>query len=255
MERDEYALMHRAEDRMWWYRGAHANLLDAGAPIAARPGARILDAGCGTGGFLARYRRAFPAGQGFGIDYEALACALAREKSGAVIGCASVNELPFDNGAFDAVFSVDVLCHRAVDEGRALAEMRRCLQPQGLLVINLPAYEWMKSAHDARVHNARRYTPAGLDALLRRHGFTPLSIRFWNSLLFPLMVLRRKTAGSGAESDVQNFPPLLNALFGSALSLERALLRTGVRFPFGGSVLAVASPSESPSQEAGRATL
>src|SRR5690606_35045699 len=50
MEAAEYGLMDAAEDRMWWYRALHARLLRA---IEGAEGP-LLDAGCGTGGFLAR---------------------------------------------------------------------------------------------------------------------------------------------------------------------------------------------------------
>ena len=54
MDRIEYEKMHAVEDRMWWYHGLHANLLTAFARTGrARAGLRVLDAGCGTGGFLA----------------------------------------------------------------------------------------------------------------------------------------------------------------------------------------------------------
>ena len=56
MERDEYERMHAVEDRMWWYRGLRtltADLLTRalGRSMGAGP---VLDAGCGTGGMLAR---------------------------------------------------------------------------------------------------------------------------------------------------------------------------------------------------------
>jgi len=51
MEPDEYTRMDEIEARMWWYRALHARLLDAlGQQSDAAP---VLDAGCGTGGFLA----------------------------------------------------------------------------------------------------------------------------------------------------------------------------------------------------------
>ena len=56
MERGEYALMDAAEDRMWWYRALHTRLCDA---LRGTRGS-ILDAGCGTGGFLAILRARRP---------------------------------------------------------------------------------------------------------------------------------------------------------------------------------------------------
>ena len=47
----------------------------------------------------------------------------------------------------------------------ALAEMVRVLAPGGLLLVNLPAFDWLHSAHDIRVQNARRFTAAGARTL------------------------------------------------------------------------------------------
>src|SRR5262249_46015107 len=145
----------------------------------------------------------------FGLDIEFSAGHRAAAKSGARIVAASVNALPFAEKSFDAVLSIDVLCHQRVDETLALAQARRCLRPGGLIIINLPALGWLMSAHDERVHNVRRYTAGGLAALLRANGFRPVKITYWNSLLFPLMVLRRKLfPPTDAKSDVHDYPAL-----------------------------------------------
>jgi hypothetical protein len=134
-----------------------------------------------------------------------------------------------------------VLCHRSVDERKALSDLHRCLADGGLLVLNLPAYDWMFSAHDRAVHTARRYTRSGLTTLLRSAGFAQVRTSYWNSLLFPLMVLRRKLLKTeGAASDVMPFPAPIEFLFRAVMRLENFLLRCGVALPFGGSVLAVA---------------
>ena len=83
----------------------------------------------------------------------------------------SINELPFADSAFAAIFSADVLCHGAVNEHGALLQFHRCLVEGGYLVLNLPAYRWMLSPHDAAVSNTRRYTATGLRRLLRATGF------------------------------------------------------------------------------------
>ena len=110
-----------------------------------------------------------------------------------------------------------------------------------MILLNLPAYQWMLSYHDERVRNVRRFTRRGVVRLVEDAGFAPLYATYWNTLLFPVMALRRILPGSATqESDVHLYPPAIEALFGALLSGERMLLRAGARLPFGGSVLAVA---------------
>ncbi len=71
-------------------------------------------------------------------------------------------------------------------------QFHRCLADNGLLVVNVPAYSWMLSAHDAAVHNVRRYTAKGLIRLLEAAGFRMVYATYWNAVLFPLMVITRK---------------------------------------------------------------
>ena len=201
----------------------------------------MLDAGCGTGGLLTKLAQRSPKAFLYGLDVESVACRFARDKSGAAVVQGSADSLPFPDGALSAIFSVDVLCHRAVDQQAAMAEAHRCLGPGGLFLINLPAFEWMRSDHDERVHTARRYTKSDVHALLRQAGFGEVRAFYWNSLLFPIMVLRRKLfRPRHGESDVRDYPPLVDGLFRLVTGIERAALGLGLRLPFGGSVLAVA---------------
>jgi len=73
MEREQYAIMARREERHWWYTGMRRVALAVlDSVLDGQRGLRILDAGCGTGGTtidLAHF------GQVFGVDlaWEALA--------------------------------------------------------------------------------------------------------------------------------------------------------------------------------------
>jgi len=232
MEPGEYEKMHAVEERMWWYRGLHANLLGQ-LSRHARPDAAILDAGCGTGGFLKRLNR-----NATGLDYAELAARLARAKSGRPVTVGSINDLPFAAGTFAAVVSADVLAQEGVDEGRALKEIHRCLAPSGIVLLNLPAYAWLASDHDRRVHQPRRYTSRGLVRLLAEAGFRAIFTTYWNTILFPLMVIRRLLL-PGGPGDVRLMPAPVEALFRAAVGLESRLIARGVPLPFGGSVLAV----------------
>ena len=240
MELEEYQLMDEAEDGMWWYRALHAGVLrvlDTGGG-----GGPVLDAGCGTGGFLRRLRLARPGIPAAGLEFRPEAAERARTKAGVPVAVGSVNAVPFADGAFGGLVSLDVLCHAAAEPDRALAEFRRVLRPGGQLALNLPAFQWLHSAHDVRVHNTRRFTAGGVRALLAAAGFTDVRARYWNALLFPLMVVQRKVLARGAESrsDVAPPPPWLNRSLAAVTAVERGLMAAGLPFPLGGSVLATA---------------
>jgi SAM-dependent methyltransferase len=242
METAEYALMDAAEDRMWWYRALHVRLLDALNGVHGR----VLDAGCGTGGMLAVLAARRPDLALVGVEWSPSAAARAAAKSGAPVVRGSVNALPLADGSVAAAGAADVLCHAAVDPAGAAAELHRVLRPGGRLVVNMPAYAWLASAHDRRVHNARRTTTAQLAALLRRAGFDRVHVRYWNALLLPVMVAQRKLLARGAaKSDVAPFPPWLDGALHGMTRLERRIEQRpgrawGVPLPAGGSVLAVA---------------
>ena len=100
----------------------------------------------------------------------------------------------------------------------------------------------MLSRHDIAVSNTRRYTATGLRRLLKAVGFRPVFVSYWNAVLFPLMVITRKLfpEGHGVGSDVELYPRSVEMFCRAATTLETALLRRGVRLPFGGSILAIA---------------
>jgi SAM-dependent methyltransferase len=238
--------MHAVEDRMWWYRGLRALVAEGLGRALDRSTARgpVLDAGCGTGGMLAWLGASVAGRPAIGLDYDPLAAALAATKAAVPVVAGSVHQLPLRDGALGGYVSLDVLCHGSVEPGRALDEAHRCLAPGAVAVFNLPAYGWLLSAHDRRVHNVRRFTRGEAHNLLARHGFHVLKSTYWNTILFPLMLLHRMTEKKDAPSDVRDYPGWLEALFTAALRLERAAVRCGVLLPFGGSLMVVAQRNE-----------
>ncbi len=219
---------------MWWYRALHARLVASLRPTTGR----ILDAGCGTGGFLATLGIQRPDLTRVGLEWDPAAARRAGSKSNTIIARGSINVIPFADASFDAATSADVLCHAAVEPAAALKELHRILRPGGRLILNLPAYTWLLSAHDRQVHNTRRFTARSATFLLRQAGFTHIRARYWNSLLLPLMVIQRKLLTRGdSVSDVAPFPPWLDVTFHAITKFERNLPGS---LPFGGSVLALA---------------
>jgi SAM-dependent methyltransferase len=152
----------------------------------------------------------------------------------------SVTELPFGDESFDAIVSADVLYHVA-DDAKAMAEFVRVLRPGGVVVLNLPAYRWLWSYHDVAVHSQRRYTRGDVKRLVQDAGLLLRRSTYWNTLPFPMIVLRRKLlpAPKGG-SDVQRYPAPVEAAFDVAMAVERGGLRVFGRLPFGSSVFVVA---------------
>jgi SAM-dependent methyltransferase len=235
MDPSEYQLMDATDTAMWWYRALHARVAEAldGA------GGRVLDAGCGTGGLLASLPMQMPPLSRVGVEASEFAAARTREKSGALVVCGSVNALPFARASFDAAVATDVLCHADVDPVAALAELRRVLRPGGRLVVNMPAYAWLLSAHDRRVHNTRRQNRKQVQNALASAGFVRIRARYWNGLLLPVMIAQRKlfARGDDAASDVALLPPWLDSILHAITAIER---RLPFPLPAGGSVLATA---------------
>ncbi|MBL7951189.1 MAG: class I SAM-dependent methyltransferase [Flavobacteriales bacterium] len=234
----EYERMAALEETMWWYHGLHTNVVNALQKHAGHL-TTLLDAGCGTGGTLKAIARRFPQARLHGLDIAEQACAFTREKTGATVTVGSVDALPYTDASFDALVSCDVLGYR-IDVGATLHGFHRVLRPGGICVLNMAAYPWMLSYHDKAVGQVRRYTRSEAEGLLREHGFRLIFASYWNTVLFPLMLLRRKVLPAPPASDVTPFNPLANGVFRACVGAESALLNAGLPLPFGGSVLLIA---------------
>ena len=99
---------------------------------------RVLDVACGTGRTLAQLARTLPDAAVTGLDLSPwyLDVARGRLPPGASLVAGNAEDMPFDDGSFDAVLSV-YLFHELPRNARrrVMAEMRRVLRPGGLLVI------------------------------------------------------------------------------------------------------------------------
>ncbi|MFN3875684.1 MAG: class I SAM-dependent methyltransferase [Flavobacteriales bacterium] len=234
----EMARMDALEGSLWWYRGLRALVLQE--LQRRRPAiGDLLDAGCGTGGMLQAIGQAYPGARLQGIDLSPAACAFARRKTGAQVALGSINALPYPDASFDVLVSLDVLGY-PMDRPATLRGFARVVKPGGLVVVNVAAYQWMLSYHDRAVGQVKRFSRSEAGGLLREAGLQVLRATFWNTLLFPLMVLKRKVLPAPEASDVAALHPAVDKLFGACLAAERRLISFGAGLPFGGSLLLVA---------------
>ena len=242
----EYERMFEAEDRHWWYRSVHEVVLSFIADERRLRGRlKILDAGCGTGR-LCQLMSAMGSVEGCDASGQAISFCRRRGLNG--VFQADLNAADIGNCRYDVITSIDVLCHRAIrHEGLLLNKFYGALKPGGLLILQSPAYEFLRSTHDAAVHTARRYTASRLARLLRDSGFLIDTVSYRNSLLLPPIACYRlarrlfpaPAAPQDESSDVAMPQGWLNTLLYGITAAERPLLR---RFPlpFGTSVFACA---------------
>ena len=221
MERIVYDRMAELDERHWWYRARRKILADLIAREIDLPeDARILEIGCGTGHNLEMLRRF---GRVDGIEIDGAARALASRRLGHAIGDAPLPELPgVPEHAYDLVALLDVLEH--VDEDAAsLRSMARRLKPGGRILVTVPAFPWMWSAHDEINHHKRRYTRASLRKAAAEAGLKVEMMSWFNSLLFPLAAAARLAGRlTGRNDSDDRLPPKpVNALFEAIFGLER----------------------------------
>jgi SAM-dependent methyltransferase len=241
MNTDEYLKLAEVEDRMWYFRSLHEHVRRELAPVVPPTGA-VLDAGCGTGGLILRLRARHPGWKYAGIDFMPIACELGRKRCGPGVDLrvASITELPFADGSFDAVVSADVICQVENPEV-AVAEFLRVLRPGGVVVINVPAYMWMWSYHDDSCQTKHRYTRPEIAALLLGAGFAGPRTTHWNALPFPVVWAKRKLFRTSRDtSDVKDYPRAVDAAFGGLMAVEHVWRRLGGNWAWGTSVFGVA---------------
>jgi len=247
----EYEAMARAETRHWWYRGLHELLLRllARPDLAPGPGARILDAGCGTGGVLRLVARHLEPGYlgGFDVSPEAVRLAAAAAP-GADVYRSDLCDPELHVDALDLVLSLDALYIPGVARARpGLERIVARLRPGGSLVLHLPAYDWLHSRHDVALHTSERYTVPRVGRLLGRLGLEPHLLTYRLCLLLPLVTLarlphlrRRGARDPAARSELHRLPGATsNALLLGIVRAENAWVARGGYLPFGSSILAV----------------
>lgn len=126
---NDYASFYEQERREGYY--SSINSLEFGKIKQYAQGAKTLEVGCGTGLILERTHKV--AEKAIGIDISDGMLEVCRNK-GLNVQKASAIKLPFEDDAFDLVYSFKVLAHIPEIE-KAIHEMARVLKPDGRMVL------------------------------------------------------------------------------------------------------------------------
>lgn len=218
----------------WWFRGRRTVYLGLLEHLLGqdRPG-RVLDLGCGMGGFLEGLAKLGGSVCPSDVEVESLAHCAERGFGGGVVS--SGYALPFADNSFDLVCLFDALEH-IPDDHRAMVEIVRVLRPGGRVFVSVPAYQFLYANNDRIAQHHRRYTRSSLGRVFREAGLEIERNSHTNVFLFPLIlpvVLATKAAERlfklEARSDHTNLSwpipgfvhNLLHAVFSAELPLTK----------------------------------
>ncbi len=231
-----------ASDRNhWWFRSKAAFVAtalrrtSAGAPHDGW----LVDAGGGAGGVTALL--GWHTHRVLVVEGNADLARQAHAVHGLHAARAEVAHVPLASGRATVVCLLDVIEHLH-DPGAALREAVRLLRPDGRLVVNVPAHQWLWSPADEQLGHVRRYTRPALLSELAAAGFEPvLTTHVFSWLLAPVWLKRRVVSRSTAELGLDQTSPLVDRAAMVLTAVERTALGR-LALPFGTSLLCVAVP-------------
>lgn len=228
----EYQNIFEKENVHWWYRSLRGLVLVFLKKIIKNECSLfILDAGCGTGGMISLIKKNYPRQNLFGIDISEMALAYSKQGGFKNLAQASVERLPFKDGAMDVIVSLDVLYHSNVyDDKDCISEMYRVLKSGGYVILNLPAFEFLRGAHDEVVQTKRRYDRKELIKKAEQAGFKVLRCSYHYAILFPVLFFRRflnrhNNPAKEAKSDLKDSSVALNKFLACIFSIENSMIK------------------------------
>lgn len=151
--------------------------------------------------------------------------------------------LPLKEKRFQVVLILDVLEH--VEELPLLTEVERILSPGGIAIITVPAMPWLWSYRDEGAGHLRRYTRRYVSGLFRESKLELQEMRYYQCLLFPLVVITRILGKkrSGSREFEERPLPGVNRILTLISNLEVSLSDV-IPWPWG-STLAIVCQKDS----------
>jgi SAM-dependent methyltransferase len=244
MEQEHQQRYYELGKAYWWlagkYRIIHDVIRRAERPAGPRP--RVLDLGCGPGNFLDFLA---PYGETFGSDFSVDALRFCVSRGYPRLFRADFHSLPIRSETFDIVTCIDVLEHLQ-DDRRAARELARVLRPSGLLVVTVPAFQFLWGDHDTLYGHYRRYRAREVRERLSAAGLQVTRVSYFEPLFVaPLWLFRKlkklfaRDQSIAKRDDFVSLSRPVNAALTHLLAAERFPLRF-MNFPFGVTLLATA---------------
>ncbi len=245
MEIGQYRVIYNSEENHWWYRGRRFLLRYLLNQCDFDQNSLILDYGCGTG-FLIKdlNNRGLKV---LGMDSSPESVKLCQQRGLSNVFHGSVDSWPqqLSGHKFDAILLLDVLEH-VKDDSQALLILKNKLNPEGKIIVFVPAFSFLWSVNDDFSHHFRRYTKRELVKKMSNIGFKVKWASYFNFLLFiPILLIRllnRITPLYKQENNLTN-NNIINTIFSKLFHLELFLIRF-FSYPFGVSIAIVVEKND-----------
>ena len=235
----------KKEEGYWWHVSKREMVLSCVDSLFGNGNnpLRTLDVGCGTG-FLTKRLEDY--GTAFGLDSseESLRYGRKRGVSNLCRYHLSDDPLPFRDEAFHLVLALDILEHLE-DDRAVLAELARVMKRGGLIILTVPAFQWLWSGWDLVLGHRRRYSLGEISRQISSAGFRIKKMSYIFCLIFPLAVLVRfikgfiHRFGGKYSSDFIPLPRFVNDMLIGLGRWERSILARH-SLPCGLSILCIA---------------
>jgi len=231
-KKEEYIKMAQVEKEHWWYKALHdLTLQQIKKYYHNDKSARIIDAGCGTGGFL-EFIKSDGYENIYGLDLSRDAVQFCKEKGFFVIQDDILNITKhFESEKADIIVSNDTLCYFEKNEKKiVLKSLASLLKPKGILIMNLPALDAFKGTHDIAVGIKKRFTKKEILDDMNNSGLKLVTTIYWPFLLSPIIFFTRffQRITMASQKEPINNPPsdvylpnlVLNNIFYALIRLE-----------------------------------
>jgi SAM-dependent methyltransferase len=234
-----FSQLAAVESGNFWFRSRNRLIMWALRRYFPKP-VSFFEIGCGTGFVLSGIESEFPNLILFGSDLytEALAYATGRLRRAELFQM-DAREIPFEN-EFNVIGAFDVLEHVGEDD-IVLKQMHQAVRPGGGVILTVPQHQFLWSKIDEYACHVRRYNKRELRTKVEKAGFKVLRMTSFVSLLLPLMAASRFKRRRGQYDPISELKlnKSINIVLEKALDIERILIRLGIDFPMGGSLLLI----------------
>ena len=220
--KEEDILQDKIADH-WYYVSKGRALLDfLGKDIRVK---EVLDVGAGSGVFSRQLLDAGVCSSAVCVDPFYKEERLQTHNGRPIHFVKSVESVPQN-----LILMMDVLEHVDDDVG-LLRQFGNPMPESGRILITVPAFQFMWSAHDVFLEHRRRYTIKMLERTVYKAGLEPVKMRYFFGALFPLTAAQRlakrvlfERGRIKARSELKLFPRWLNQSLIGIHDIERHTL-------------------------------